>query len=63
MTVMRWEMMEESRFDWQALCEMQAVTIEQLSELCETVIQELSQYKSIDQEEDRLKTILKGEKI
>ncbi len=45
---------------WQAIAEKQARTIEELIELCNSILSELSQYKNIEEEERRLEE-LKGD--
>lgn len=47
---------------WQAIAEQQAKTIDDMSSLCRELIDELSQYKNIDAEEQRLKEITKEDK-
>lgn len=45
--------------EWQTIAEKQAVTIEEISELCRELIYELSQYKNIEAEEKRLSELTK----
>ncbi len=45
---------------WQVIAEKQARTIEELIELCNFILSELSQYKNIEEEERRLEE-LKGD--
>ena len=44
--------------DWQATAESQALIIEELSELCKSLLMELSQHKNIEEEEKRLREII-----
>lgn len=46
---------------WQLIAEQQALIIEKLSDLCKELINQLSQYKNIENEEERLKE-LEGDK-
>ena len=46
---------------WQAIAEEQAHIIEKLVKLCNELIDQLSQYKNIDEEERRLRE-LEGDK-
>ena len=45
--------------DWQTAAEKQALIIEELSELCKSLLLELSQHKNIEEEEKRLREIIK----
>ena len=45
--------------NWQEIAEKQALIIEELTELSTEIIFQLSQYKNIEQEEERLKGINK----
>lgn len=42
---------------WQSIAEQQARTIEELVELCNKILAQLSQYKNIDEEERRLREL------
>ena len=42
---------------WQSIAEEQARIIEQLVKLCSDILSQLSQYKNIDDEEERLRTL------
>lgn len=42
---------------WQLIAEEQARIIEQLVKLCNDILSQLSQYKNIDDEEERLRTL------
>lgn len=42
---------------WQSIAEEQARIIEKLVKLCKDLIYQLSQYKNIDEEEERLKEL------
>lgn len=44
--------------DWQSIAESQAMVIEGLSVLCKEVINELSQYKNIETEENRYSELM-----
>lgn len=46
---------------WQAIAEEQARTIEELVELCNMILSQLSQFKNIEEEERRLRE-LNGDK-
>ena len=43
--------------NWQEIAEKQALIIEELTELSAEIIFQLSQYKNIEQEEERLKEL------
>ena len=43
--------------NWQEIAEKQALIIEELTELSTEIIFQLSQYKNIEQEEERLKEL------
>lgn len=42
---------------WQAIAEEQARTIEELVELCNMILSQLSQFKNIEEEERRLREL------
>lgn len=44
--------------DWQNIAESQAMVIEGLSVLCREIINELSQYKNIETEENRYSELM-----
>ncbi len=45
---------------WQAIAERQALVIEALTALCSDLISQLSQYKNVEAEEQRLKELEEG---
>lgn len=42
---------------WQAIAERQALLIEELTSLCSDILTQLSQYKNVEAEEERLKEL------
>ncbi len=42
---------------WQAIAERQALVIEELTALCNDILSQLSQYKNVEAEEERLKEL------
>lgn len=47
--------------EWQHIAEEQAITIEGLAKLCHELLSELSQYKTVENEEKRLSELIKEE--
>lgn len=48
--------------NWQTIAEHQATVIEELSSLCHDLINTLSQYKNIEEEEQRLQELEERDK-